>query len=113
MKNKTKTTPYSKKMARNKSVGEQPADLLWRLQDLLHGFVRVLPAVLVDGRSDPEELRRVPVRLLPPAGHQSGAAHALRRLTRTSRRVVRTRQKRRPYVVSTTQNTQKQNTKNN
>jgi hypothetical protein len=43
--------------------------------------VRVLPAVLVDGRSDPEELRWVPVRLLPPAGHQSGAAHALRRLT--------------------------------
>ena len=86
--------------SRTKSVGEQSSDLLWRLQDLLHGFVRILPAVLVDGRSDPEELRWVPLRLLPSSGHQSGATDAIRRLARTSRRVVRTRQKRRPYVVS-------------
>lgn len=83
-----------------KSVGEQSSDLLWWLQDLLHGFVRILPAVLADGRIDPEELRRFPVCLLPSAGHQSGATDSLRRLARTSRRLVRTRQKRRPYVVS-------------
>ena len=113
---KQKTKKFqSQNQSRTNSVGEQSSDLLWRLQDLLHGFVRILPAVLVDGRSDPEELRWVPLRLLPSSGHQSGATDAIRRLARTSRRVVRTRQKRRPYVVSKKKNkkkTKKQKNKN-
>ena len=109
---KQKTKKFqSQNQSRTKSVGEQSSDLLWRLQDLLHGFVRILPAVLVDGRSDPEELRWVPLRLLPSSGHQSGATDAIRRLARTSRRVVRTRQKRRPYVVSKKKNKKKQKNK--
>ena len=82
------------------SDGEQPSDLLWRLQDLLHGLVRVLPDLLADWWINPEELWRIPLRLLPSSGNQSGASDALRRRTRTPRCVVRTRQTRRPYVLS-------------
>ena len=81
----------------NLSLGYHPLSdgesqsVLRRLETVLQGFLRVLRALLDDGRTDPEELRRFPVRLLPPSGPQSGAPHAVRRQSGTPRHELRRR----------------------
>lgn len=97
-KKKKKTKKKTTSEFETKSVGEQPEDLFRRLQDLPHGFVRVLSHLLANGWPNPEELWRFPLRMLPPAGHQSCSAHPLCRRTGASGRLVRTRPEWRPYV---------------